>query len=132
VKHEGLPHGVPVNDFPCGYVISLILRLRKQPRNYIDIYIPKVFTLETCRWTNTRDMHPVDIQHLQIMREDECYPLFRHTHGRHKERRIRDEEKKARGLQRGVQMASVLEDVPDNAPQRCTQCDKCGSQENHL
>ena len=107
----------------CGHAVSLILRLRKQPRDYI----PKVSTLETYRWTYMRDMHPVDIQYLQILREDECYPpLFRSTRGRPKERRIRKGERKARGLQRGVQMAGALGDVPDNAPQRCTQCGNVG------
>jgi len=51
-----------INDFRCGHEFALNLRLRKQTRNYI----PKVFTLETYRWTKMRDMHPVDIQHLQI------------------------------------------------------------------
>jgi len=112
-----------INDIPCGHAVSLILRLRKQPRDYI----PKVFTLETYRWTYMRDMHPVDIQYLQILREGECYPpLFRRTRGRPKERRIRKGERKARGLQRGVQMAGALGDVPDNAPQRCTQCGNVG------
>ena len=62
-----------------------------------------------------RDMHPVDIQTLR--EEDRPPPLFRRTRGRPKERRIRKGEKKARGLQRGVQMAGALEEVPDNAPQ---------------
>jgi len=38
---------------------------------------------------------------------------------RPKERRIRKGEKKAKGLQRGAE-------VPDNAPQRCTQCGNVG------
>jgi len=42
-----------------------------------------------------RDMYPVGIQHLQILRENECYPpLFKRPRGRPKERKVRDGKKK--------------------------------------
>lgn len=49
-----------INDTPCGHAVASILRLCKQPQ----AYVPKVFALETHRWTNL-----VDILYRQILWE---------------------------------------------------------------
>ena len=54
-----------------------------------------------------RDMHSVDIQYPQILREDDCFPpLFRRTRGRPKEKRS-EKVRKKQGVCREVRKQPV-------------------------
>ena len=102
---------------PC---VALILKLRKQPRDFI----PNVFTLESYRWTYRQNIQPVDTRYLEIQPDTRCYPpILKRTRGRPKEKRMRKGDVQHRRGQLGRRNAVVggLADVLDNAPHRCTQ-----------
>ena len=50
-----------VNNIPCGYAIACIIKLQKEPRNYI----PKVFSLQKYLQTYSRNVLPVDTIELE-------------------------------------------------------------------
>jgi hypothetical protein len=52
-----------VNDIPCGHAVACIIKLQKEPRNYI----PEIFSLQKYLQTYNRNVLPVDTTELEVL-----------------------------------------------------------------
>jgi hypothetical protein len=117
-----------LNKIPCGHTVALIHKLRKDPRGYIS----DVFRLTTFRDIYRANLHPIDVTDLpegdtcrvpQVHVRDYLPPRLRKPQGRPRECRQRKGQR--HGRERAAQATETAE-VPNGAPQRCTQCDNVG------
>jgi len=93
-----------INNIPCGHAVACIVKLQKEPCDYI----PGIFSLQEYLQTYNRNVLPVNTTELEVSLH--CRPpTLNRPRGRPKERRIRKEEKQRKRFQQ--QTTGFLGDI---------------------
>jgi hypothetical protein len=119
---EGGPASISDQGHPLRACSGTDVTLRGNPRDFI----PQVFSLVTYRDTCCENMRPINVSAIESLSEMCLVSLLGRPRGRPMERHMGERERKRQDTLRRAITQGALPDVPDNAPQRCQQCNYVG------